>query len=318
MKMIRLILFFGFLFLWNEVFTQGCNDAGLCTFSEFGTSSGNRIERIQNEFTYSFGLGEQQTLVQTIQLDQKITLFDNRFQINLRVPFQYVYGNLAETYGIGDISLGLNYFIPVKRKHRISVFLGSKLPVNDANKTTDGKGLPMVYQTSLGTYDLMGGVNLILGKWHFGLGYQQPFGANENTFSYSEWEENNDALKYFESAYLDRGADLIFRADRYFRFSKNSLKTGLIAIYRVEKDEIFIDGQNVYPEGSNGLTLNLNLEYLVSLKNNDNIRISAAAPLITREYRTDGLTRTFVIAFTYAFGPRPDDILKPVNFGIDN
>jgi hypothetical protein len=300
MKMIKLFFVIGFLLLQYEVFTQGCNDAGLCTFGEFGFSSRNGIEKIQNEFMYTFGLGEQQTLIQTIQVDQRISVFDNRFQIDIRVPFLHVYGNLAQIYGVGDISLGLNYFIPAKRKLWISLFLGGKMPVNEANKAIEGKGLPMVYQTSLGTYDLMGGVNLILDKWHFGLGYQQPFGANENGFDYSEWEENEEALNYFESAYLDRGADLILRSDKYFRFDKNSLKTGLIAIYRVEKDEILIDGQPVYPEGSNGLTININIEYGIPLRNNDNIRLSAAAPLITREYRTDGLTRTFVIAFTYA------------------
>lgn len=318
MKLIKLIFLFSILFIGHEVFTQGCNDAGLCTLGDFGSTNHKNIRKYQNELIYSFGLGEQQTIIQTVQFDQKILVLNNKLQINLRIPVSYVYGNLAQTYGVGDLSLGLNYIIPSQKKYRFSVFVGGKLPVNDANKSIDGKGLPMVYQTSLGTYDLMGGVNFVLEKWQFGLGYQQPFGENQNTFSYSAWEGNEDALQYFESAYLDRGADVILRADRHFPFEKNALKTGLIAIYRVEKDVIFIDGEYVSPEESEGLTLNINLEYLIPLKNNDKIRLSVAAPLITREYRTDGLTRSFVLGFTYAFGKRPDDILKPVKFGNDN
>jgi len=315
MKKRRILILILSLFAILRLSAQGCNDAGLCTLGDFGNSKNKSISKYQNELTYSLGLGEQQAIVQSIQFDHRILIVDNKLQISLRVPFNYIYGNLAQTYGVGDISLGLNYIIPTEAKSRFSVFLGTKLPVNDANKSMDGKGLPMVYQTSLGAYDLMAGVNMVLEKWHFGLGYQQPFGENKNTFTYSAWEGNQDALEYFQSAYLTRGSDAILRADRYFSFEKNSLKTGLLAIYRVNADQVIIDGKTESPDGSKGLTLNLALEYKIPLKNNDKVRITAAAPLITREYRTDGLTRSFVIGFAYAFGKRPEKILKPVEFG---
>lgn len=318
MKYFKISITLFFLIFWSHAHTQGCNDAGLCTLGDFGNSKNKNISKYQNELTYSLGLGEQQAIIQSIQFDQRILVFDNKLQVNLRVPFSYIYGNLAQTYGVGDISLGLNYIIPSEAKSRFSIFLGTKLPVNDANKSIDGKGLPMVYQTSLGTYDLMASMNMVLEKWHFGLGYQQPFGENKNTFTHSAWEGNQDAMEYFQSAYLTRGADAILRGDRFFLFEKNSLKTGLLAIYRVEADQIIIDGETESPEGSKGLTLNLALEYKIPLKNNDKIRITAAAPLITREYRTDGLTRSFVIGFAYSFGKRPDDILKPVKIGNDH
>jgi len=302
-----------------ELPAQGCNDAGLCTMGDFGGINHSGIQKFQNSLTYSFGLGEQQTFVQSVQLDQRIVLLENKWHINYRIPFMHIYGNLAETYGLGDISLGLSYTIPMKNnKYQTSIFVGSKLPVNDANKSNDGKGLPMVYQTSLGTYDLLAGINLGYQTWHFGLGFQQPFGTNKNTFNYAIWEGNEDALQYFQSAYLKRGADIVARTDKNFELKKNQLKTGLVAIYRVAEDEITIDDQLLYPDESKGLTLNINLEYQVLMKNNDKIHISAAAPLITREYRTDGLTRTFVLAFTYTFGKRPDEILKPMKFENDN
>jgi hypothetical protein len=318
MKKVSLVIIFIVLYSLTSL-AQGCNDAGLCTMGDFGGINNSGIQKYQSSLTYSFGLGEQQTIIQTIQLDQRIVLLENKWHLNYRIPFMYIYGNLAETYGLGDVSLGVSYVISKSDgKYRTSVFFGSKLPVNDANKSVNGKGLPMVYQTSLGTYDLMAGINLSYQTWLFGLGYQQPFGNNKNTFQYAIWEGNEDALQYFQSAYLKRGADVIARTDKYFELKKNQIKTGLVAIFRVVEDEIKIDDQLLYPDESKGLTLNINLEYQIFMKNHDKIHISVAAPLITREYRTDGLTRTFVLALTYAFGKRPDDILKPVKIGNDH
>lgn len=315
MNKAKITLLIAVLFISIHSFSQGCNDAGLCTLADFGNSNNENKSKYHTELVYTLGLGEQQVIVQTLQMDQRISIFQNKAQIVLRLPFHYSIGNLAQTYGIGDISLGLNYNFPTKKKYRFSAFLGGKLPVNDANIEKDGKGLPMVYQTSLGTYDFMAGVNFMLKKWQFGIGYQLPFGENNNTFTYSAWEGNEDALQYYESAYLKRAADVIGRADKLFNFKKNSLKAGLVGIYRVEPDRITIDGVTSYPEDSKGLTLNASVVYEISMTNNDRIQLSLAAPLITREYRTDGLTRTFVLGFGYVFGQRKNSILKNVKIG---
>ena len=295
MSKLKITTFIVVLFISIKIFSQGCNDAGLCTLGDFGNKNYENKSKYHTELVYTLGLGEQQVIVNTIQMDQRISIFQNKGQIILRLPFHYSYGNLAQTYGIGDVSLGLNYLFPTNKKYQFSGFLGGKLPVNDANIEEDGKGLPMVYQTSLGTYDFLAGVNLMFKTWQFGLGYQQPFGENNNTFSHSAWEGNEDALQYYESAYLKRAADVIGRVDKLFDFKKNSLKAGLVGIYRVEPDRITIDGVSSYPEDSKGLTLNASVVYEISMTNNDRIQLSLAAPLITREYRTDGLTRTFVL-----------------------
>lgn len=128
MNLIKLTFLFSILFIGHEVFTQGCNDAGLCTLGDFGSTNEKNIRKYQNELSYSLGLGEQQTIIQAIQFDQKFLILNNKLQINLRVPFSYVYGNLAQTYGVGDISLGLSYLIPHEAKSRFSIFLEQNCP----------------------------------------------------------------------------------------------------------------------------------------------------------------------------------------------
>ena len=181
--------------------------------------------------------------------------------------------------------------------------VGGKLPPNRANIEKDGKGLPMAYQTSLGTYDLILGINLAFDKWRIGAGYQKPFGSNGNTFLHEYWENNEDALEYWESNKLNRGDDAMLRVDRYFIVrEKNTLFAGLLAVYRLQKDRIEVINKDIRLEGSNGLTLNASLGYNIALQNHGSLRFLLAAPIITRKVRADGLTRTAIFSLTYVLG----------------
>ncbi len=173
----------------------------------------------------------------------------------------------------------------------------------------------MVYQTSLGTYSLALGANFFYKKWQLGLGYLKPFGSNSNYFYYAEWPDNEDALEYTQMHDLARGDDGMIRLNRFFYTKKSRYNVGLLALYRIQKDIVTQGGNRVALDNSDGLTLNINLGYQRVLKNEDAITLSVAAPLITREVRVDGLTRTFVLMFTYAFGKKSDDdVFKPAKF----
>jgi hypothetical protein len=281
--------------------SQGCNDAGICTFGDFQFEVPEQHSISQTEVSYIFGLGEQQVLINTLQLDQSFRILSDKAGIFVRLPFTYVYGNLGQTIGIGDVTVGLEMVLLDKKETRITMSAGSKLPPNDANFTVDGKGLPMAYQTSLGTYDLLVGSRLDIQKWRIGLGYQKPFGSNKNTFAHAEWEDNEQAQEYFESYHLDRGDDLLLRVDRYFETKKGEIiQAGLMSVYRLREDIIILDGEKQSLDQSSGLTLNAILATRFPLKNNGSLNILAAAPIITREYRADGLTRTFVLSVVYS------------------
>ncbi len=313
MKGKKLIVIIGLIIVGLNLYSQGCNDAGLCSMGDLdgkGLSDGNKYNTL---LSYTFGLGENQALINTIQFEQRFMFWENRGQIFLQLPFHYIYGDLGQTYGIGDISLGFNYTYLKKKELSASFLIAFKLPPNDANKTIDDNGAPMVYQTSLGTYDLALGANIFYRKWQLGLGYLKPLGSNKNYFYYYEWPDNEDALEYTEMSDLARGDDGMLRINRFFYTKKNRYNVGLLALYRIQKDKVTQHGERVALENSDGLTLNINLGYQKELKNKDVMTISFAAPLITREVRVDGLTRTFVVMFTYAFGSKKkDDFFKPV------
>jgi hypothetical protein len=303
MKGIQLFIVLFLLSAASEVFSQGCNDAGLCTFGEFGSVHPADQKRFSTEVSYIFGLGEKQNLLNTIQLDQRFSIFRNKGQVFVRLPFTYVYGLLGQTVGLGDVTVGMDITLYQKDEVKILAMAGGKIPPNDANISKDGKGLPMAYQTSLGTYDLLLGANMIIKKWRIGAGYQKPFGSNGNTFLHEQWEGNENALKYWESNQLKRGDDVMLRVDKYFKIKeKNSLFAGFLGVYRLQKDRITKDGEEVRLDQSDGITLNASIGYTIALQNNGSIRLLLAAPVITREVRADGLTRTAIFSLTYVLG----------------
>ena len=298
-----------------NAYPQGCNDAGLCSMGDLDGRGLTTEKKYNTQLSYFFGLGDEQTLINTIQFEQKFIFWENRGQIFLQLPFHYIYGSLGQTYGVGDVSLGFNYTYLKKKELTASFLIAVKLPPNEANKTIDDKGAPMVYQTSLGTYDLALGANFFYHKWQFGLGYLKPMGSNKNYFDHAEWPDNDDAIEFTQMSDLARGDDGMLRVNRFFFTEKNQYNVGLLVLYRLQKDKITQNGERLALDNSDGLTLNINLGYKKVLKNKDAITLSFAAPIITREVRVDGLTRTFVLMFTYAFrSEKKADVFQPVNF----
>ena len=118
----------------------------------------------------------------------------NSFQVKL--PFQAVQGRLANTSGIGDISLCFTRTIYASEKFDVSVSLGSKIPTNKSNKTENGFPLPMYYQTSLGTYDAIAGISLVNRKWLFATGIQVPLNKNHNEFLWGRWAGSDEDPAY--------------------------------------------------------------------------------------------------------------------------
>ena len=304
MKLKASILLFLIVLAGASGYSQGCNDAGLCSMGDLD-GKGLSAENLYNtQLSYSFSLGEKQSLINTLQLEQRFRLLKERGEVFLQLPFHYVYGNLGQTYGPGDISLGFNYTFLQKDELAGSFLIAARVPTNDATKMIDGKGAPMVYQTSLGTYDIALGANLFYDKWQFSLGYLKPLGSNINYFDPDEWTDDEDAAEYQEMSDLARGDDAMLRATRFFNTEKNRFNVGLLALYRLQKDKVTIDGERTALDDSDGFTLNINLGWQKILENKDALTLTLAAPLITREVRVDGLTRTFVVMLTYAFSSK--------------
>lgn len=227
----------------------------------------------------------------------------NSFQVKL--PFQAVQGRLANTSGIGDISLCFTRTIYASEKFDVSVSLGSKIPTNKSNKTENGFPLPMYYQTSLGTYDAIAGISLVNRKWLFATGIQVPLNKNHNEFLWGRWAGSGEDPAYIEkyarANQLKRGIDVMLRVERNFRFSRLNFSVGMLPIYRITNDEIELPEGRVKPDGAKGLALSAIGTVGYSFNVKSGVRLLMGHKIVQRDENPDGLTRHLVSSVTYFY-----------------
>ncbi len=251
MKILTLVfVFFISILLASQLsYAQGCSDAGFCTMGalkpdqKFAKKTVIKLRSI--EISQYYGLTKFKDHILATNLDINVGL-SAKSTLQFKMPYQYVSGPLGDTQGVGDISISFTRNMVTKEKYQIGLTIGAKIPTNNSNKTTTRNGvelpLPMYYQTSLGTYDLVIGGSLVTKKWLFGLGIQQVIiNANENTFLWGKWRTFAPEMRSLSDPYpvsknLARGTDIMLRIERNFRFSNYNFSVGLLPIYRLNDD----------------------------------------------------------------------------------
>lgn len=196
----------------------------------------------------------------------------------------------------------MNVPILKKQKHQVSWLIAGKIATGNANKLDQNMALPMIYQQSSGTNDLITSIQWNYKSWLFATGYQHAFNNTENTFLSSDFPVDSDAAKYHSSAYLKRGDDVMFRFEKKFQGrNKSSFKAGALPIFRIQADEIKIEGEYQEVANSTGLTLNIYTTWRYQFSELFYTELQLAAPPITREVRVDGTTRSFLVNMRLAF-----------------
>lgn len=314
----------------QKVFCQGCSDAGFCTLGALRPnqvySKKINIKLRSVEISNYLGITQSYITIYNISADLNVSI-SNKISAQIKLPYQYVAGGLAKTHGLGDISLSGAYNIFASDKFQINASVGMKIPTSDANtkKTiTDRFGktkeiaLPMYYQTSLGTWDVLGGVSFMTQNWLFATGFQHALTQTPNTFLWKPFDPTADSSKayhYMKSKHLKRGTDVMLRVERNFRFSNWNFYAGLLGIYRLNLDS-FVDGDNKRKAivGSNGLALTLlvgggyrfnthsGLKWMFGF----NLKDRTATQLfktkeITEHKNPDGLSRLMVFSLGYEY-----------------
>jgi hypothetical protein len=291
-----------------SAYGQGCSDAGFCTMGAMKPNQ--HIPRKINAKMFSVeasqytGYTKFHTTVLTYFVDLNMSL-GSKTGIQLKLPYTFVFGALANTKGSGDISLSATRNIVNNEKYQVNFTIGAKLPTNNANiKTTDNRPLPMYYQTSLGTYDMILGGSLVSRKWLFAAGYQQPFNANKNEFKWGAWADSpafSDVKTYPISQHLKRGNDIMLRAERNFRSARFNIYIGLLGIYRLNKDIITSPqtGERVKVDGSDGLVVNVLTGFGYRFSTRSAFKFVFGFPPIKRKLNPDGLSREFVNSISY-------------------
>jgi hypothetical protein len=290
------IVIFAFGLISFKSFAQGCSDAGFCSL---GDTHITQKENSKNglEFGLGFASGEEEIAI----FSQFVTYSRNvnsNLSLSLKVTGQSASKDGISNFNIGDAYLSGNYkFKSDVEYKKWSVLFGAKIPFTDANDTYNGFSLPMVYQSSLGTFDAIAGLNYSYKKWDFNTAVQIPLTDNKNQFTGSTEFSPTNGFKRQPDALL-RGSYTLKSSSKKFTYKPN-----LLLIYHFGKDSYLNDiNQRVSIDGSAGLTANANIIINYKLNDSSSLETSVAFPFLVREERPDGLTRSFTIGLSYKLG----------------
>lgn len=315
----RKVTYFAFILaLLSPYFltAQGCSDAGFCTMGamkpdqKFTSKSNVQLRSI--EVGQYIGLTRFADVILAYNVDFNVAL-NPKTTLQFKIPYQIVDGPLARTNGLGDISLSLTRNLVTKSNYQVNFTLGGKIPTGNPTKLDDqGRPLPMYYQSTLGTFDVVLGLSFITRKWLIATGYQQALNQIDNQFVWGAYEPvngmNSDiSQEFFEnvvreypvSRNLYRGKDVMLRVERNFRFSKFNVNLGMLYIYRLDRDRIERGDLELISDQSNGLAWTglAGFGYRVSPKSS--IKVMNGFRIIKRHFNPDGLSREFVNTVSY-------------------
>jgi hypothetical protein len=281
-----------FIFLSQLLCAQGSSDPGLSMAGSLGDlRTGNMRDTVAPKkhsmrVTQSVALGEGNVLLLPSALDVYLQL--NKFmRFQVRGPIFMARHKDIKTATIGDIFLMYAVTVLDRPKHSLIVNGGVKLPTNQSKLTYNDSILPMVYQSSLGTFDFILSVQH---RWRHKLGmfstafaYQQPFKQiNHNKFPAT-----------FE---LRRKADILLRADQVFSVKKElDLGVGLLYFYHA-KNDTRLNGLGVREAiyGSKGSTLNVTAMLNWYITKSIELGMNFGVPVVERKLQPEGLHREFV------------------------
>lgn len=305
-KIFAAFLVISSFFIHHTSYSQGCSDAGFCTVGGLSpqviadTLGAERYLKNNFHLSPTFALGEQGVSIWQYTPEVNLALYKG-LSWQAKMPYTYIYGNLGSNYGIGDVTTSFSYIHFFERTTSLAFTLGAKIPTHDAGTCENSKALPMVYQRSLGTFDGIIGVKFMYKTWNFSLGYQRVLiNKNDNGFLSSRWPGDEDAGDYFVSNKLNRGDDMLFRAEKLFMLKKLNLSVGLLGIYRLNKDK-YTNPAGVEEEiaGSDGITLNITGSATYVFTPKSSFGLNFGFPVLVRSFRADGLTRAAVISLVY-------------------
>lgn len=294
-----------FLCICNLVMGQGCSDAGFCTMGamrpnqSFSTKGMVKIRSV--ELLQYVGVTKFNDVILTSLADINIGL-GRSGSVQVKLPYTFVSGSLANTNSFADISYSYTHALISNNRFQLSGTVGGKIPTNHSDiESADVRPLPMYYQTSLGSYDIVAGVSFITRKWLLAAGYQQALNKNGSEFRWSEWKTSDQfstALEYPVSWNLQRGKDVMFRVERNFRSTKWNAYLGLLTIYRITKDEVtngtVQNNFRVKVDGTTGAAITALTGVGYRISTSVALKAMFGLKIINRDHNPDGLSRDYV------------------------
>ena len=288
-----------FSMISNFIYSQGCSDAGLCTVNSFQPNDNDTIKSCKNQLKFGASTGRAANSIITIGgFIEYNRIINGKSSFDFKLTSLLQKDNNICVFGMSDLMVNFNYEID----QQLTFTVGAKAPMNSANRTYKGLPLPMDYQSSLGTYDLIIGTSYKLKILQFILAFQQPIIQNNNQYLVSNVDDNYILKKFTVSTNnFIRSGDVLFRVSSLFKLNpKWRFIPSFLPIYHLSNDKYYDENEKLQEiEGSKGLTLNGNLyvEYIINSKSS--IQIIVGKPFIYRKSRPDGLTRSLIANIEY-------------------
>lgn len=280
---------------------QGCSDAGACTIHGFTPASEDGAPSSMNRISIGFLAGRADNAISVYgSFVEYHRVIRSDLSFDAKVTSIAQNGNGIASFGISDVYLNAN----IRAFDNLSLTVGAKVPLSTANTASDGIPLPMDYQSSLGTFDAIVGVSYSVGNLQLVAAMQQPLTQNTNQFLASSYPVDSPLREFQSTNGFQRSADVLLRASYPFTISEQLIITpSLLPIYHVAndrfKDELGVEREIV---GSRGLTLNANVFAVYAIGEQDVIQFTVGVPVIVRDSRPDGLTRSVATGIEYRVG----------------
>lgn len=277
---------------------QGCSDAGVCTLGSFKPEALDSMTTSPNLFKVGafYGTADNAIVVygQTLEYQHA---FSYQWSAALKLTTLGQMGNDISVFGLSDLYANANF----RLDSGFSLTAGLKVPLANGGASLNGLPLPMDYQSSLGTFDLILGMSYHWRNLQMVLALQQPISQNANAFFNTDYPEGAPLYAIQSTNGFQRSGDLILRLSYPIAFKDRwQFTPGLLPIYHLQNDRYTdANGDVLEIEGSQGLTLNANLYIDYELRSGQALQLSLGAPLVVREARPDGLTRGSVLNLEY-------------------
>ncbi|MBK9097842.1 MAG: hypothetical protein IPM14_06875 [bacterium] len=259
-------------FYLSETFAQ-CSDAGICQLG--GHSMEDEVLfTISGFYKYGYSGKEDDVQFNSFQLSTSYNAFGSS-SIQLLVPYNFQSGPDSKVNGVGDLILSLNQNLLTDGKSSLNGSIGIKLATGDDNKDN----LPQVYQSGLGTNDVLIALNYTFDKISFGAGYQLSGGRNNNITR------------------LEKGDDLLLRTSYDLSFEQFNITPQLLYIQPLAKSSILdtTSAEESFVEVDKSDQPQLNFLTILKYKIDDYFTLVGdfAIPFLSQETNVDGLKRVF-------------------------
>lgn len=294
---ITLVLLISFT---SQANAQGCSDAGFCTIDSFkpGETDDVLTRKNQIKFGASYGGADHDIAVFGSYLEYKNQLSD-KFGLSAKLTSlgQSQSSTDVSSFALSDIYLNATYGLSKDAK----LTIGAKIPLSNGNIVQDDLSLPMDFQASLGTFDLILGLGYEVKNIQFVAAIQQPLTQNNNEFLSESYPTNSEFSSYQSTYKFKRSGDVLLRVSYPLNIGENfKITPSILPIYHLSNDKYTSAGVEKEILGSQGLTFNSNVYFDYAIDSRNSLQLNAAAPLVVRDARPDGLTRSFVVNLEYS------------------